>query len=187
MSAAAQSQCQPQSLRSVIGGCPPSLAASIREAVAARGCWQDTASRVASALRQDLPDSSLLGPAELAGNPSGYQTHLLYVEPGGSFSVTMMVWLPGQETVIHDHLSWCVTAVLAGAEYEEVFALRGDHLDVAARNRNPAGTVSGFAPPGDIHRVRNDGLATAVSLHVYGTDISRVGSSVRREYALPVR
>ncbi len=58
---------------------------------------------------------------------------------------------------------------------------------MVARNANPAGTVSGFAPPGDIHQVRNIGATTAVSLHVYGTDITRVGSSVRRIYDLPVR
>jgi predicted metal-dependent enzyme (double-stranded beta helix superfamily) len=171
----------------VVGGCPQSLVASIRAAVGAHGCWQQSADYVASALRRELPSPSLLTAEQLAGDPSGYQTHLLYVEPDGSFSVTMMVWLPGQETTIHDHLSWCVTAVLQGIEYEEIFALHGDHLDVAARNQNPVGTVSGFAPPGDIHRVRNDGTTTAVSMHVYGTDISRVGSSIRREYTLPIR
>ena len=56
-----------------------------------------------------------------------------------------------------------------------------------ARNQNPAGTVSGFAPPGDIHRVRNHGDGVAISLHVYGADITRLGSSVRRVYDLPVR
>jgi 3-mercaptopropionate dioxygenase len=171
----------------VIGGCPASLSAAIRAAVGTHACWQDTAARVAAVLRRDLPSASLLAPELLAGDPSGYQTHLLHAEPDGSFSVTMMVWLPGQETAIHDHLSWCVTAVLQGIEYEEIFALRGDHLEVAARNQNPVGTVSGFAPPGDIHRVRNSGTTTAVSMHVYGTDISRVGSSIRREYTLPVR
>jgi predicted metal-dependent enzyme (double-stranded beta helix superfamily) len=171
----------------VEGGCPRSLVAAIRAAVAAHGSWQDTADHVAAVLRRDLPSSSLLTPGQLAGDPSGYQTHLLYTEPDGSFSVTMMVWLPGQETAIHDHLSWCVTAVLQGVEYEEIFAARGDHLEVVARNQNPVGTVSGFAPPGDIHRVRNSGAGTAVSMHVYGTDISRVGSSIRREYVLPVR
>jgi len=99
----------------------------------------------------------------------------------------VMVWRPGQQTTIHDHLSWCVTAVLAGTEYEEVYANRGDHLAVVGRNANPVGTVSGFAPPGDIHRVTNTGDTVAVSLHVYGTDITRVASSVRRTYDLPVR
>jgi 3-mercaptopropionate dioxygenase len=52
---------------------------------------------------------------------------------------------------------------------------------------NLAGEVSGFAPPGDIHRVRNAGERTAISIHIYGTDVPRIGSSVRRHYDLPVR
>jgi 3-mercaptopropionate dioxygenase len=51
----------------------------------------------------------------------------------------------------------------------------------------PAGSVSGFAPPGDIHRVRNTGGTVAISMHVYGADISRLGNSIRREYTVPVR
>ncbi len=34
--------------------------------------------------------------------------------------------------------------------------------------------------------VRNVGADVAVSLHVYGADITRLGSSVRRTYDLPV-
>ena len=47
---------------------------------------------------------------------------------------------------------------------------------------NVTGDVAGLAPPGDIHRVHNAGTETAISLHVYGTDIGRLGSSVRRVY-----
>jgi 3-mercaptopropionate dioxygenase len=47
---------------------------------------------------------------------------------------------------------------------------------------NYPGDVSGFAPPGDIHRVRNIGDTTAISIHMYGADRSRVSSSVRRDY-----
>ena len=85
-------------------------------------------------------------------------------------------------------MAWCVTAVLQGREYEEIFALAdgGRALALAARNVNPAGFVSGFAPPGDIHRVRNAGDSVAISVHVYGADISRLGNSIRREYALPL-
>jgi 3-mercaptopropionate dioxygenase len=46
----------------------------------------------------------------------------------------------------------------------------------------PVGDVSAFVPPGDIHRVRNSGSGVAVSIHVYGTDVTRIGSSVRRFY-----
>ena len=171
----------------VTGTCPEFLAAAVRDAVRSGGSWQQTADRVADALRGRLPGTGLLSPGQLAGDPAGYQTHLVHAEADGSFSIMMMVWRPGQQTSIHDHLAWCVTAVLQGTEYEEVYALRGDHLEVVGRNANPVGTVSGFAPPGDIHRVTNIGDSVAVSMHVYGTDISRVGSSVRRVYELPVR
>ena len=175
----------------VVGTFPEFLAAAIRDAVRAGGSWQDTADRVAAMLRGQLPDPGLLSlglsPGQLAGDPAGYQTHLVHAEPDGSFSVAVMVWLPGQQTPIHDHLAWCVTAVLQGAECEEIFAVRDGHLEVIARNQNPVGTVSGFAPPGDIHQVHNSGQNVAVSMHVYGTDITRVGSSIRRLYDLPVR
>lgn len=171
----------------VVGTCPELLTAAIRREVRHRGSWQDTADRVAAALRRHLPGPDLLTSRQLAGDPAGYQTHLVHAEPDGSFSVAIMVWRPGQVTPIHDHLSWCVTAVLQGTEYEEIFALREGRLRVVARNENPVGTVSGFAPPGDIHQVRNRGTAIAVSMHVYGTDITRVGTSIRREYPLPTR
>ena len=179
-------------LPNVTGTCPELLAAAVRRAVRSGGSWQETADRVVAALRGRLPGPGLLSPAQLAGDPSGYQTHLVHAEPDGSFSIVVMVWLPGQQTPVHDHLTWCVTAVLQGTEYEEVYRLsrtpdRGDHLRSVARNANPVGTVSGFAPPGDIHRVTNIGAGVAVSMHVYGTDITRVGSSVRRVYDLPVR
>jgi len=189
-SAAARAVALPGNVRdglpSVVGDCPEFLVASVRRAVRAGGGWQQVADRVAGVLRQRVPAPSLLTDEQLAGDPAGYQVHLLHAEPDGSFSITVMVWLPGQQTPVHDHLAWCVTAVMQGTEYEEIFALASGAggLEVIARNENPAGTVSAFAPPGDIHRVRNTGAGTAVSMHVYGTDISRVGSSVRREYAV---
>ncbi len=171
------------------GSCPGTLLAAIRAEIGRGLDWQRTADGVARALRGGLPESADLLPAALrSGDPSCYQSHLLHAEPDGSFSVAAMVWLPGQETVIHDHVAWCVTAVLQGHEHEQIFALSddGQALRLVARNANPPGTVCGFAPPGDIHRVRNTGTGVAVSMHVYGADISRLGNSIRREYHLPV-
>jgi predicted metal-dependent enzyme (double-stranded beta helix superfamily) len=173
----------------IAGACPDGLVRAIRAEVRRGLGWQDTADCVAAALRASLPDPAEILSAPLRrGDPSGYQSHLLYAEPDGSFSISAMVWMPGQRTMIHDHVAWCVTGVLQGREYEEVFALAGGRaLRLTARNVNPAGAVSGFAPPGDIHRVRNTGDTVAVSMHVYGADISRLGNSIRREYTLPVR
>jgi predicted metal-dependent enzyme (double-stranded beta helix superfamily) len=190
-SAPASLQADPAAIAAVVTGtCPDGLVRAVRAEVRRGLGWQDTADGVAAALRANLPDPAAILPVALRrGDPAGYQSHLLFAEPDGSFSISAMVWMPGQQTMIHDHVAWCVTGVLQGREYEEVFALAdgGRTLRLAARNVNPAGAVSGFAPPGDIHRVRNTGDTVAISMHVYGADISRLGNSIRREYTLPVR
>jgi len=168
-------------------GCPSALLSAFRDVVGRGLDWDKTASLVADALRALLPSpADLMAPSLCVGDPSGYQSHLVHCEPDGSFSVAAMVWLPGQQTPIHDHVSWCVTAVLTGAECEEVFTAEADGLRLLDQRVNKAGSVSGFAPPGDIHRVRNCGSVVAISMHVYGADISRLGNSIRREYTLPV-
>jgi predicted metal-dependent enzyme (double-stranded beta helix superfamily) len=169
--------------------CPAELVAAIQAATSQHADWQQTADLVATQLGSHLPAvPELLTPAERKGDPAGYQCHVLHVEPDGTFSVTVMVWRSGQVTPIHDHVTWCVFGVLQGVEYEELFALAADgtHLRDVGRNEGRPGDVSGFAPPGDIHRVRNIGDGVAISLHVYGADITRLGSSVRRCYDLPV-
>jgi 3-mercaptopropionate dioxygenase len=72
-----------------------------------------------------------------------------------------------------------VLGVIQGVEHEELFDA---DLNVIGESENHAGHVSGFAPPGDIHRVHNTSGETAISIHVYGTDVTRVGSSARRYY-----
>ena len=173
----------------MVGRCPESLVVALREQVRVGLDWQQTADRIARTLHGMLPDpADLLSAEQRRGNPACYQSHLVHAEPDGSFSIGVMVWLPGQATVIHDHVAWCVTGVLQGRESEEVFAVAdsGRSLRLVARNQNETGSVCGFAPPGDIHRVRNSGSGVAISMHVYGADISRLGNSIRREYALPI-
>jgi len=76
---------------------------------------------------------------------------------------------------------------MQGVEQEELFTSpTGDYLAGAGDNVNPQGSVTGLAPPGDVHRLHNPAAGTTISLHISGTDISRVGSSVRREYHIPI-
>ena len=170
--------------------CPAELVSGIRHAVQQHDDWQQTARLVADEVRRHLPaPEEALTEQERLGGPSGYQTHLLHAEPDGTFSIVALVWRPGQATTIHDHVTWGAFAVLEGTEYEEVFALaeNGTALTLRARNENKAGDVSAFAPPGDIHRITNPSTGVVIQLHVYGTDISRLGTSIRRVYDLPVR
>jgi 3-mercaptopropionate dioxygenase len=155
------------------------LAAAVRNAVDTRRGWSETAQLVAAQLRRHLPTPDLLTPEQRFGSADGYRSHTLHVEPDGSFSIVALVWRPGQLTRIHDHMTWCVFGVIQGVEHEELFDA---DLNLIGRSDNHVGDVSGFAPPGDIHRVHNTGDTTAISIHVYGTDVTRVGSSVRRYY-----
>jgi predicted metal-dependent enzyme (double-stranded beta helix superfamily) len=168
--------------------CPTGLVTAIRSATAHHADWQQTAMLVADQLRLHLPGPEILTVDEREGSPDGYVCHTLHTEPDGAFSVCAVVWRPGQQTPIHDHVTWCVVGVVQGAEYEELFALRDAEtaLEQIGSRVNVTGEVGGFAPPGDIHRVTNRGAGVAISVHVYGADITRLGSSVRRTYDLPL-
>jgi 3-mercaptopropionate dioxygenase len=152
---------------------------AIRTAVAVGAGWSHTARLVAEQLRRHLPGPDVLSAEQRLGSPDGYRSHTLHVEPDGSFSIIALVWRPGQVTRIHDHLTWCVFGVIQGVEHEELF---DSDLNLIGRSDNHVGDVSGFAPPGDIHRVHNTADTTAISIHIYGTDVTRTGSSVRRYY-----
>ncbi|GAA2133437.1 cysteine dioxygenase family protein [Kitasatospora kazusensis] len=158
--------------------------------VVGRGLAPDlTAALVGEVLAPHLQSADLLTEAQQVGDPDCYRQHLLHADQDGSLSVVALVWLPGQGTSIHDHLSWCATGVHLGQESEVRYRLVPDggtaRLVATGEFVNEPGSVCGFAPPGDIHLVRNSGTSTAISLHVYGADVSRLGSSVRRVYQLP--
>jgi 3-mercaptopropionate dioxygenase len=155
------------------------LVAGIRSAMEIQADWAETAQLVAEELRRHLPAPDVLTAAQRLGSPDDYCAHNLHVEPDGSFSIIALVWRPGQITRIHDHVTWCVFGVIEGVEHEELFDA---DCNLIGRSENHVGDVSGFAPPGDIHRVHNTGEQTAISIHVYGTDVTRIGSSARRYY-----
>ncbi|MFE6282960.1 cysteine dioxygenase [Streptomyces sp. NPDC057877] len=165
------------------------LVHEVRETVR-RGLPHDlTARLVGEHLAPHLGTTDLLTDRQRESSPEHYRQHVLHAEEDGSFSIVSLVWLPGQRTSVHDHVSWCVTGVHEGREHERRYALVPDGTTarlVATRDVvNEQGDVCGFAPPGDIHRVWNAGADLAISLHVYGADITRLGSSVRRTYEPP--
>ena len=152
---------------------------------------RETGAEVSALLRPFLGRHDLLCEEQMEPAADGYRQHVLHVEDDGSFSVVALVWLPGQATAIHDHVSWCVVGVHRGEEHETVYEL-GDagtdpHLVVTARMISPVGSVAALVPPGDIHHVENGGRELAVSLHIYGADIGKLGSSIRRHYDYEVR
>ena len=69
--------------------------------------------------------------------------------------------------------------VIQGVEHEELFDA---DLNLVGEATTRSATSAASRRPGDIHRVHNTGEETAISIHVYGTDVTRVGSSARRYY-----
>jgi predicted metal-dependent enzyme (double-stranded beta helix superfamily) len=155
------------------------LIAGVREAIDLHADWRQTAELVAAQLRRNLPTADVLTPEQRLGSPDDYRAHNLHVEPDGTFSIVALVWRPRQVTRIHDHVTWCVLGIIQGVEHEELYDA---DLNLIGESDNHVGHVSGFAPPGDIHRVRNTADETAISIHIYGTDVTRVASSARRYY-----
>jgi predicted metal-dependent enzyme (double-stranded beta helix superfamily) len=167
------------------------LARSIR-AVTRRGLAPAaTAELVRAALEAQLGRDDLLAPEHTEGDPECYRSHILHVEPDGSFSTVALVWLPGQVTPVHDHVSWCVVGVYRGDEEEIRYRMESSAgapcLVPTGRSANRQGTTSCLTPPGDIHLVRNASAGKVISIHVYGADIGRLGSSIRRRYDLPIQ
>jgi predicted metal-dependent enzyme (double-stranded beta helix superfamily) len=142
------------------------LVAAVRSAVGRHADWRETAELVSEELARHLPASDVLSAEQRVGDPEGYRSHLLHSEPGGAFSIVALVWRPGQETPIHDHVTWCVFGVIQGEEHEELFVLDEERgcLVEAGEKTNREGDVSGFAPPGDIHRVCNVGGARSAGV-----------------------
>lgn len=154
----------------------------------------DLARSVGAVLRLALLDPHLLTDSQRRPSLEGYAQHLLHVAPDRGFSIVSLVWLPGQATPIHDHVSWCVVGVYSGLETECRYRLwserTGDQF-LAEDGEHVAepGQVTVLVPPDeDIHRVACGSTDVTVSIHVYGADIEALGTSIHRRFdRLPIR
>jgi 3-mercaptopropionate dioxygenase len=101
--------------------------------------------------------------------------------------VVALVWLPGQRTPIHDHVSWCVVGVYQGIERETHYQLvedaGGSRLVPGGTFEARPGHVEALVPPQEnIHEVTAVGAEKTISIHVYGADIERLGTSILRRF-----
>jgi 3-mercaptopropionate dioxygenase len=134
-----------------------------------------------------LEQHGWLKPEHTQGFPDRYRQHILHVDPAGAFSVVALVWLPGQKTPIHDHVTWCVVGVYTGEEEEIRYRLYEDcdrrFLVPEGRQKTQPGQVTTLIPPEeDIHQVSNVGESKAISIHVYGANIEKLGSSINHTF-----
>lgn len=139
-----------------------------------------------------LDDPGVLTDEQRAAHPDRYAQHIVHVHPEGAYSVVSLVWLPGQQTPIHDHRCWCVVGVLSGREEETRYQFwegdAGRELTVSQVSMNDAGDICALVPPADnIHKVANASDGVTISLHVYGADIAVLGTSINQVFIDDVR
>ena len=142
---------------------------------------------VRSRLAELVVEADVLPASAREGSPDRYTQHILHVSPDRSHSVVALVWYPGQQTAIHDHVSWCVVGVYEGTESQTLYHLAEDddgHCLVERGHETAGrGSCTALIPPAEnIHRVANAGTGRAISIHVYGADIGQLGSSINRTF-----
>jgi 3-mercaptopropionate dioxygenase len=115
-----------------------------------------------AAYRAPVPDSGMGG---------GIGQWLLCRADDGSLSFFALVVPPGAETPVHDHLAWGLVGLYRGTQDEEIYAHRGDALELVERRALVPGDFYALIPPADdIHRVRTTSDETSVSLHLLTND-----------------
>jgi len=112
--------------------------------------------------------------------PGGYRRHQVVTDEAFGFTVVVLLWEPGACTPIHDHDTWCVFGLLQGQLELTNYGIVEDdgksllHLREASRELLHAGILGDNRDPlTEVHRVRNTGSERALSLHVYGQDLTK--------------
>ena len=146
----------------------------------------ETPARLASALRAAVGGPhSWLRPEHRVGDPARYMRHLLYVDPDGDFVMSVLVWLPGQQSPIHGHEVWCAYGVVEGELTEEQYRAAGNGIEPARTTVLRAGDIADLdVDRRVIHRVCNRSDAPLATLHLYGVAAERLTTGINRLYPL---
>ena len=146
----------------------------------------ETPARLATALRDAVGGShSWLRPEHRVGDPARYMRHLLYVDPDGDFVMSVLVWLPGQQSPVHGHEVWCAYGVVEGELTEEQYRAAGNTIEPAKTTVLRAGDIADLdADRRVIHRVCNRSDAPLATLHLYGVAAERLTTGINRLYPL---
>jgi len=156
------------------------LIGELDRAVEDCNCQRTTCDSVKESLERYIgPDSPFLDASFLQSHSDHYARRLLHRDPDGRYSVIIMVWGTDQGTAIHDHGGlWCVECVYRGRirvhSYDiedgptaETHNFRKDSTVIAG-----CGEAGALIPPFDYHIIENPFDEPAVTVHVYGGEMS---------------
>ena len=106
-----------------------------------------------------------------SGMGGGIGQWLLFRAEDRSLSLFSLVVPSGAQTPVHDHLAWGLVGLYSGTQDEDIYAERGDGLElVESRALSPGDFYALIPPTDDIHRVRTTSDETSVSIHLLTND-----------------
>lgn len=145
---------------------------------------RDDASRC-RAVKQVLIDivnsgEQFLDPPFLEPAPDRYARRLMHRAPDGRYTVIAMVWGVGQGTPLHDHAgTWCVECVYRGKIRVTSFSVHGGdpEKDIVRFEQESVimagvGEAGALIPPFEYHKIENPAATPAVTIHVYGGEMT---------------
>jgi 3-mercaptopropionate dioxygenase len=108
-----------------------------------------------------------------------YARRLVHRDTERGYSIVAMTWGPQQTTMLHDHAGlWCVEGVWQGSievlQFEMVDEKGAELFKFEKRGSIRAGIGSAgcLIPPHEFHVIRNPSKDPAISIHVYGGDMT---------------
>ena len=111
--------------------------------------------------------------------PDKYGRRLVHRDPDERYTVVAMIWGEGQGTPIHDHGDkWCVECVYSGeilvTSYDVGTSDDPEHVtfEFCGETKASIGEAGALIPPHDYHVIENRTPETAVTIHVYGGEMS---------------
>ncbi len=122
----------------------------------------------------------LLDAHYLLPTPDCYARRLIHHDPDNRYSVLAMVWDRGQGTPLHDHAgTWCVECVYRGRIRVTSYSVHGGdpERDLVQFEREKGvmagvGEAGALIPPFEYHVLENATETPAVTIHVYGGDMT---------------
>ena len=122
-------------------------------------------------------DPFLLEGLNLGFSREKYVRH--HIHSGRNYSFLAIAWLPGQGSPIHSHKTWCALCVYEGLLTETLYCHDEIGVDLISEKHLFRGHVSHSPSQRPVaHRITNNGIKPAISLHVYGAPFDRLGTDV---------
>ena len=150
--------------------------AGVRAAIEDAGSPAEACDAIRPSFAQLLADPAWLPERFQEGDPAsgmggGIGQWLLFRAEDRSLTLFSLVVPSGAQTPVHDHLAWGLVGLYSGTQDEDIYAERGEGIELVESRALAPGDFYALIPPtDDIHRVRTTSPQTSVSIHLLTND-----------------